>query len=104
MAGYNINDEFKTSGSKEDYEKYQRDRNETMFALQKEKYKEKNADFNVSNYDIEELAAILNFKYLPLNEGIIKDRIRHMKNKSKGQDKFIKFFTDVEVKLLNNLK
>ena len=104
MAGYNIDDEFKTSGSKEDYEKYQRDRNETMFALQKEKYEEKNADFNVSNYDIEELAAILNFKYLPLNEGIIKDRIRHMKNKSKGQDKFIKFFTDVEVKLLNNLK
>ncbi len=88
------------SGS--EYMKFQEVRNKQM---KNEMYKEtKKADFNVENYDIEELAAILNFKYVPLNKGVIKERINEMRNKSKGQDKFIKFFTDVEVKLLNNLK
>ncbi len=88
------------SGS--EYMKFQEVRNKQM---KNEMYKEtKKADFNVENYDIEELAAILNFKYVPLNKGVIKEIINEMRNKSKGQDKFIKFFTDVEVKLLNNLK
>lgn len=92
-----------TMATQEEYNIFQEDRNETMRALQQDKYKTKTADFNVTNYDVEELAAILNFKYVPLNEGIIKDRINHMKDKFRNKEKYIKFFTDVEVKLLENL-
>jgi len=95
--------ELQATDTEQDYLKFQSDRNETMFALQESKYQEKKTDFNVANYDVEELAYILNFKYVPLNEGIIKERITKMKNKFANKEKFIKFFTDVEVKLLENL-
>ena len=75
-----------------------------MFALQEAKYQEKKTDFNVTNYDVEELAAILNFKYVPLNEGLIRDRIKDMKQRFINKAEYINFFTDVEVKLVNNLK
>lgn len=66
--------------------------------------KTKNTDFDANNYDIEELAAILNFKYIPLNEGIIKERILIMKNKFKNKQKYLDFFSDVENKLIDNFK
>ena len=46
------------------------------FAIQESKYQQKKTDFDVNNYDVEELAAILNFKYVPLNQGLIRDRIK----------------------------
>ena len=39
--------------------------------IQKQQEEEKKTDFNVYNYDIEELAAILNFEYIPINKGIL---------------------------------
>ena len=96
--------ELQVTGTEEDYGKFQSDRNETMFALQEAKYQEKKTDFNVTNYDVEELAAILNFKYVPLNEGLIRDRIKDMKQRFINKAEYINFFTDVEVKLVNNLK
>ena len=87
--------------SESEYIKFQEARNKQMF---NEMYKEtKKADFNVENYDIEELAAILNFKYVPLNKGIIKERINELKNKFKDYDNYVDFFNNVEIKLLNNL-
>ena len=61
-------------------------------------------DFNAENYDITELAAILNFKYIPLNESIIEDRINKFKQKFKGKQNYIHFFDDVKKKLIKNLK
>ena len=51
-------------------------------------------DFNARNYDIEELAAILKFEYIPLNKGIIQRRIYDLKKKFKNQSKYQKFFND----------
>lgn len=97
-------DEIQVIGTQEDYAKFQSNRNETMFAIQESKYQEKKTDFNADNYDVEELAAILNFKYVPLNEGLIRDRIKDMKQRFINKAEYLKFFTDVEVKLVNNLK
>lgn len=97
-------DEFQVTGTQEDYVKFQSNRNETMFSIQESKYQQKKTDFNVDSYDIEELAAILNFKYVPLNEGLIRDRIKDMKQRFINKPQYLKFFTDVEVKLVNNLK
>ena len=59
-------------------------------------------DFNARNYDIEELAAILKFEYVPLNKGIIQRRIYDLKKKFK-QPKYQKFFSDAEKRLIDNL-
>ena len=96
-------DEIQVTGTQEDYARFQSNRNETMFAIQESQYQEKKTDFNVENYDVEELAAILNFKYVPLNQGLIRDRIKDMKQRFKNKPEYIKFFTDVEIKLVNNL-
>ena len=64
----------------------------------------KKTDFDVANYDIEELAAILKFEHIPLNEGKIKRRIIELKRKFINQSKYINFFEDAEKKLLKNLK
>ena len=94
-----MSDDEETSRS--EFISFQGSRNKQMF---NEMYKEtKKADFNVENYDIEELAAILNFKYVPLNKGIIKERINELKNKFKDYDNYVDFFNNVEIKLLNNL-
>ena len=45
-------------------------------------------DFNARNYDIEELAAILKFEYVPLNKGIIQRRIYDLKKKFKQPTKY----------------
>ena len=36
-------------------------------------------------------------------KGLIRDRIKDMKQRFKNKPEYIKFFTDVEIKLVNNL-
>ena len=62
------------------------------------------ADFNANHYDIEELAAILKFEYIPLNKGIIQRRIVDLKRKFAKQEKYQKFFNDAEKRLIENLE
>lgn len=62
------------------------------------------ADFNVNHYDIEELAAILKFEYVPLNKGVIQRRILDLKRKFAKQEKYQKFFNDAEKRLIENLE
>ena len=57
-------------------------------------------DFNVENYDIEELAAILKFEYVPINPGKIKQRINELKVKFKEKQKYLQFFQDAEERLI----
>ena len=38
-------------------------------------------DFNANNYDVEELAAIVGFKTIPLNKGIITRKILELKTR-----------------------
>ena len=64
--------------------------------------KNKKIDFNANNYDIEELAAILKFESIPLNEGKIKRRILDLRRKFK-EPKYQKFFVAAEKRLLDNL-
>tara|TARA_B110000285_G_C15137739_1_gene628358 strand:+ start:129 stop:2312 length:2184 start_codon:yes stop_codon:yes gene_type:complete len=68
------------------------------------KQQEKKTDFDVYNYDIEELSAILNFQYIPLNKGIINRRILEFKSKFKNQEKYLIFFSNVEERLLEHLE
>ena len=49
--------------------------------MQEAMKKKRNLDFNVNNYDIEELAAILKFEHIPINEGVIQQRILRLKRK-----------------------
>ena len=57
-------------------------------------------DFNAENYDIEELAAILKFEYVPINPGKIKQRINELKVKFKEKQKYLQFFQDAEERLI----
>ena len=59
---------------------------------------------NANNYDIEELAAILKFEYVPLNKGVIQRRIFDLKKKFAKQQKYQKFFNDAEKRLIENLE
>ena len=70
--------------------------------LKKQQEEEKKTDFNVYNYDIEELAAILNFEYIPINKGIINRRILELKRKFKNQEKYLIFFDNAERRLLEH--
>ena len=70
--------------------------------IQKQQEEEKKTDFNVYNYDIEELAAILNFEYIPINKGIINRRILELKGKFKNQEKYLIFFDNAEKRLLEH--
>jgi len=63
----------------------------------------KNIDFNVNNYDIEELAAILNFDQVPINKGIIQRKILDLKRKFQGKKNILEFFDKAEKKLIDNL-
>ena len=65
--------------------------------------KKRNIDFNVNNYDIEELAAILKFQHIPLNEGVIQQRILRLKRKFPGQKAYQVFFDAAEKRLIENL-
>lgn len=65
--------------------------------------KKRNLDFNVDNYDIEELAAILKFEHVPLNKGIIQRRILELKRKFPRQKSYQIFFDAAEKRLIENL-
>ena len=65
--------------------------------------KKRNLDFNVDNYDIEELAAILKFEHVPLNKGIIQRRILELKRKFPRQKSYQVFFDAAEKRLIENL-
>ena len=71
--------------------------------MQEAMKKKRNTDFNVNNYDIEELAAILKFEHIPLNKGIIQRRILELKRKFPGQKKYTEFFNAAEKRLIENL-
>ena len=72
--------------------------------IKKAQQQHHNPDFNVYNYNIEELAAILKFEHIPLNKGIINRRIVDLKRKFKNQQKYLKFFDEAEKRLLENFK
>ena len=72
--------------------------------IKKQQQNHHNPDFNVYNYDIEELAAILKFEHIPINKGVINRRILDLKRKFKNQQKYLKFFDEAEKRLLENLK
>lgn len=85
--------------SRSQYGNFMKGRNIQMAQEQRTK-----ADFNANHYDIEELAAILKFEYIPLNKGIIQRRILDLKRKFAKQPKYQKFFNDAEKRLLDNLQ
>lgn len=61
-------------------------------------------DFNVDNYDIDELVQLLNFDTVPTNEDIIVQRINVLKRRYKGKKKYITFFNKVGKKLIENFE
>ena len=61
-------------------------------------------DFNVENYDIDELVQLLNFDNVPTNEDMIVHRIDILKRKYKSKPKYIKFFSEVGKKLILNFE
>ena len=61
-------------------------------------------DFNVENYDIDELIQLLNFDNSPINEDMIVHRIDILKRKYKSKPKYIKFFNEVGKKLILNFE
>ena len=83
------------------YENYIRRRD---YQIKKQQQNQKKIDFNVYNYDIEELVAILNFQYIPINKGIINRRILEFKRKFKNQEKYLVFFDNAEQRLLEHLE
>ena len=72
--------------------------------IKKQQVNNKKTDFNVYNYDIEELSAILKFEYIPINKGIINRRILELKRKFKNQEKYLIFFDNAETRLLEHLE
>ena len=85
--------------SSQDFMKFMEKKNNQIKNLQQ---KQKSVDFNAYNYDIEELAAILNFENFPLNSGKIKRRIVEMKRKFPNQPKYLKFFDECQKRLLDD--
>ena len=69
-------------------------------AINNSQNKKKTTDLNVDNYDVEELAAILNLRNSKMTESKIKERIRQLKRKNKNPQ-YLKFFDDVEKKILS---
>jgi hypothetical protein len=58
-------------------------------------------DFDVSNYDLNEILSILDWNNdVPLNPGMIKWKIREYKEKYKKAPKHVEFFEDVSERLL----
>ena len=60
-------------------------------------------DFDVANYDEEELLAILRFENMPTNEGKISQRIQELLGEYKDK-RFKKFFKASETKLITYFK
>ena len=61
-------------------------------------------DFDIDNYNIEEIIAITNMEYLPLNRGKIIEQISTLKEKFSEYPKYLIFFEKAREKLLNHLK
>ena len=61
-------------------------------------------DFNVDNYDIDELVQLLNFDTVPTNEDMIVQRIDVLKRRYKDKPKYITFFNKVGKKLILNFE
>ena len=61
-------------------------------------------DFNVDNYDIDELVQLLNFDTVPTNEDMIVQRIDVLKRRYKDKPKYITFFNKVGKKLIVNFE
>ena len=81
------------------FEEYNKNRNIIMRSAQNNKEK---IDLDVENYDVEELAAILNLRDLKLTEPKIREKIADMKRKN-NDSKYTDFFTKAEKKLLDYL-
>ena len=94
LKGMNKNDSGKSFGRFGDAREKQ---------MQEAMKKKRNLDFNVDNYDIEELAAILKFEHIPLNKGIIQRRILELKRKFPRQKAYQVFFDAAEKRLIENL-
>ena len=61
-------------------------------------------DFNVDNYDIDELVQLLNFDTTPTNEDMIVHKITFLTKKYKEKPKYIKFFNEIGKKLILNFE
>lgn len=81
------------------FQEYNKNRNIIMRNAQNNK---KKIDLDVENYDVEELAAILNLRDLKLTEPKIREKIEEMKRKN-NDSRYIDFFTKAEKKLLDYL-
>ena len=92
-------DLVKESDSKASYKNIQYARQKQMQNARKKR----EIDFNANNYDVEELAAIVGFKTIPLNKGIITRKILELKRKFIGQQKYQTFFEDTQTRLIENL-
>ena len=57
-------------------------------------------DFNVDNYDIDELIQLLDFDKMPTNGDMVVNKINKLKRKYKNKPKYIKFFNSVGKKLI----
>ena len=56
-------------------------------------------DFNIENYDIEELAAILNISNYPINESKVVERVMELENKF-TDERYINFFKKAGKKII----
>ena len=61
-------------------------------------------DFNVDNYDIDELVQLLNFDTTPTNEDMILHKITFLTKRYKEKPKYIKFFNEIGKKLILNFE
>ena len=61
-------------------------------------------DFDIDNYNIEEIIAVTNMNDLPLNRGKIIEQINHLNNKFRKYPKYLIFFKKAREKLLKHLK
>lgn len=60
-------------------------------------------DLNIENYDVEELAAILDMRDIKLTESKIKERIRTLNHKHSSHKDYVDFFMKAEEKLIKHL-
>ena len=67
------------------FKEYNLNRNKTM------KNKKIKMDLNIENYDVEELASILNLRDLKITKSKIKEKIQYFKQKH-PQPEYINFF------------
>lgn len=87
------------SNNQQTFNQYNKNRNIVMRTAQNNK---KKIDLDVNNYDVEELAAILNLRDLKLSESKIREKIEEMKRKN-NDSRYTEFFTKAEKKLLDYL-